>query len=239
MRKKNKYQWPFTKKQETTSSLMPSTPTVSDLAPKSCTWHRSITTLPLYKYKEVAVRGNLSALIIEGFPSQLELQISWDEIQQEFADTMGNSATKLYIMAFRDFKRVEVTLEIIYTLVECLREVYYKPYADRLNKILLTSFKFDYTNPEGYQKELKRCIKRSQGVKIDLDLKRMKLIGLESKNGDQAPVTEEYFQSLMINISDHAKFHVPDSITTFEFVTRVKGYKSYYEQVNAQHAGRK
>lgn len=234
MRKIRINRWPFTKKQGNTSSAMPSSPTSKDIP--SCRWSQGIATLYLDKFIDVAVDGNYSALIIAGYPAQLELELAWANIQQEYAHAIGDHEHKLYVSLYNDITLIQIKLHEVRELVKVLAKFYYKPLADKLNNLLLTAFKFDPDKPEEYLKLLQGCLNRAKGWQIDLELKQIHFDAIQEKNKQSGTKsTREYFQSVLITISDHAKYPViAASITVYEFCERVKRFNKYCEQVEKQ-----
>jgi hypothetical protein len=177
------------------------------------------------------VDDNLYALVISGHPSQEQLQLAWAGIQQEYADVMGDNEHKMYVILYRDIQVLKTTLQLIHWLVAQMKEVYYVEFAKRLNQLLHTTFKFDYTQPEKYFNQLNRCINRSKAHKIDLDLKLQQFEALKKNKEKGSQPTREYYQSLLITISDHAKYPVQDSITVYEFSERIRRFNNYCQQV--------
>jgi len=200
----------------------------------SAKWYQHITELPLSKFIDVTVDDNLYALVITGQPSMEQLQLAWAQINQEYADVMGDNEHRMYISVYRDIKVLETTLKLIHWLVEQMREVYYVEFANRLNALLNTRFKFDHTRPEQYFNELTRCINRSKGYKIDLDLKLAQFEVIQKnrkEQGEGEKPSREYYQAILITLSDHVKYPVGDSITVFEFCDRVRRFSDYCKQV--------
>jgi len=197
----------------------------------SSRWYQNITELPLNRFIDVLVDNNYAALIVAGYPAQEELLLAWAGIQSEYADAIGDHEHRMYVSLFKEVTQLGLTLQTIEYLVEILEQVYDPKLGAMLNKLLLTTFKFDPADPEKYHATLKRCLMRSKGIKIDLELKRGQLKAMEKKNdetGDKP--SREYFQSILITLSDHAQYPIHDSITVFEFCTRIKRYTQYCEQ---------
>jgi hypothetical protein len=238
MHKSNKFLSLFTKKTVNTNSSPRELP-IKTTTPSSELYH-TIEKLPLNRFIDVAVDGNLSALIISGFPTQLELMIAWDEIQSEYTDIVGDHEHKHYMTLMRDVHSISLTLEQISMLVEILEQVYYKKFADRLNELLFTNFVFDPYDNDAYTKTLKACVMRSKGFKIDMQFKQAQLQAIEEKNSSgNKKYTRAYFQSVLITLSDHAKFPIQDNITVFEFAKRLERYNSYCEEMERLHNSHK
>lgn len=216
MSKRKTFRWASIKKQENGNSfpLQHSLP----LESPSVKWYRTIHELPLSKFIEVAVDGNLSGLIISGFPSEEELTNAWTEIMSDYSDMIGDHEAKLYFQLTRDITVMAITLNQIENLVKLLEDYHYPPMEDMLNSLLRTRFKFK----EKRREELKKCIAMSKGISLKKDLKELQLEGMRSKfEKEGAKPTREYFQAILITLSDFAKYHITDSITTYEFCERI------------------
>jgi len=200
----------------------------------SAKWYQHITEMPLSKFIDCMVDDNIYALVITGHPSIEQLQLAWAQINQEYADVMGDNEHRMFVSVYRDIKVLETTLKLIHWLVDQLREVYYVEFANRLNALLNTRFKFDHTKPEQYFNELTRCINRSKGFKIDLDLKLAQFEVMQKsrkEQGEGKKPSREYYQAILITLSDHVKYPVSDSITVFEFCDRMRRFNDYCKQV--------
>jgi hypothetical protein len=206
----------------------------------SAKWYQHITQIPLSKFIDVAVDDNYAALVITGYPAIEELQLAWSQISGEYADAIGDNEHRMYVSLFRDVTLLTVNLKTINYLVEILERVYHEPFAEQLNKLLSTNFQFDHTDPEKYFAQLKNCLMRSKALKINLDLKEMQLKAIREKH--QAPgqkLTREYFQSILITLSDHVQYPVTDGISVYEFCDRIKRFNKHCEQVKRQQHGRR
>jgi len=232
MLKRTKKVWPFSKNQENTESVKHFTP-ISTVT-RSSEWYRSIYQIPLNKFIDVSVDGNLSSLIIRGFPSQIELALAWEEIKVEYADALGDSENKLFLSLNKEVAILTLTLKQIEVLINILSEIYYPEFVGELNKLLRINYDFNPDNVEDYRKKLKSCFNRSRSIKIEIDLKTIQLKALEEKHSSsKAPYTRKYFQSVLVTLSDHAKYQLPDSITVSEYCERLKRFNDYCEQMKS------
>lgn len=221
---------------------------------QSNTFYRSIIDLPLRNFITCAVDNNLYALIITGKPSDLELQLAWEDIQQEYSDAIGDSEGKLYLSLMKDIIIIDAKHQLIkklagheevdpvtFTITQplgLLRLVYSEPLCKELNKLCLTSFKFDPLNEEKYLKELDRCINKSKTLIIQKTLKQHSLDALQKKfdaKEEQKP-TRQFFMSMLITLSDYAKYQIHDNITVFDYCERLHRLNKYIEQMNKPNA---
>lgn len=201
-----------------------------DTTPLSNTFYRSIIDLPLRNFITCAVDGNLSALVISGFPNPLELELAWVDIQQEYSDAIGHNEAKLYISVLKEIILTEGKLSLIETTVKILSQIHSVELCKQLNKLCETSFAFDPENEEKYFNELQRCINRSKSLKIKADLKRGQFEAIKKKfEGKGEKLTREYFASILITLSDHAKYPVTDSITVYEYAERLRRFNLFIE----------
>lgn len=202
--------------------------TQTDLQGRAPLWYQNISDLPLIRFVDVCVHDNLSALIITGFPSQIELKIAWDEIQQQYAEEMGDGETVLYISLYRDIVSLTIQMQEVEELIngKCgLRKMYTKVCADYLNDLVQGSFEFDFEDTDNYHKMLDGCENRAKAFKIDFDMKMIHFKSIQSKNEDEKqPYTRAYFQDILITLSDYSKYNMAENITVYEFCNRVKRY---------------
>jgi hypothetical protein len=239
IRRTIKKQWPFTKTATNSNTSTPSKPTPKVTDQQSEKWYQHITDLQLRNFIDCVVNDNYHALVITGNPSAQDLLLAWSEIQAEYADVMGDYEHKLFVALFKEVTLLKISLQTIHCLIEILREVHYEPFTAELNKLLRTSFVFDPADQNKYQETLRRCYNRSKGIKIDLELKLVQFKAIEKKNMEAgSKPTKEYFQSILITLSDHATYPVQDTITVYEFADRIRRFHNYCEQVKQQANGR-
>lgn len=232
MPRKTKYRLPFTKKMENGNSAMPSMRIHQGT--QSAKWYQSITELPLCKFIECTVDGNLAALITGGLPAEEQLLLAWADINEQYADAMGDNDHKLINKLFKDITILAIDYGQIQALIEVLRNHRYNPLEERLNSLLYTNFKF----ADNRQKELDTCYRLSKSILVKIDLKTAQQEALKAKQVNGNKPTREYFFFWLINLSDHARYPVPDTITVFEFCERIKRFNKFIEIQNKKKHGR-
>jgi hypothetical protein len=234
MQTKKKSRWQFTKKQESSSTAMHSSHI--NKATVSSEWYQSITKLPLNKFVDVAVDNNLNALTISGFPTPEELEIAWSHIYNEYSEAMGDNESKLYVTLLKRVAVLKLTLSEIHILVEILTECYYEPFTKKLNKLLNQAYEFNPDKPEEFNKQLKSCLNRSKAFKIEMDLKQLQLDAFIAKNKEKkSKYTRQYFDNILISLSDHAGFEVKETITVYQFCERLKRLNEYNDLKKKTH----
>ena len=221
--------WPFIRKENLISTAKQQQP-LPTITP-SGKWYQNITELPLSRFIDVTVDNNIYALVISGHPSLDDLYSAWGNIESQYADAMGDSEHKLYLSLFKEIHTLTATYRVIHEIVNVLREVPHEGLKAELNSLVGTSFKFDFADPEKYHAELTRCLKRSKGLKIQIDLKMASFAAIEERfKGKGSKPNREYFFSILITLTDHAKIRIDDSITVYEFCERVTRLNDYAKQ---------
>lgn len=206
---------------------------------KSYRYYNSISTLPLRNYKDALIRNNLSALVIEGFPPEDKLQAAWQEIQEQYAEAVGDGMQREYLRKLRDVTNLNVDYTMVQIAVQQLSIIipyHFRDPADpdfkhafefyRTDLNRLVNAKFTFNNPATYEQELQRCLNRAKGIKIELDLQGLNFEAFREKMEKEKAPDDRYFDSILISLSDVAGYHLNDQITVFEFCERLNRAKS-------------
>src|SRR5882724_1103411 len=137
----------------------------------SATWYQDITLLPLDRFITASVDNDLSALIIAGEPELLQLIAAWNDIQQQYADCIGDSETKMVIKLQAAHAELHLKMTMFNFLFEQMGRYYCEQYGREMNTLLKTSFVFDPVKDRiGYYKTLERCFNRAKSFKIEYNL---------------------------------------------------------------------
>lgn len=205
-------------------------------------YYQHISKLPLHKFIDVAVDDNLYALVISGDPTKEQLLEAWQGIALQYADAIKDHESKLFFSIEKELHILRATYAQILTLIDLLSKVYAKQFADMLNELLKVNFKFDYTDPEKYQHELKRCFNRSKGVKLEIQKQQIAYDKMAAKfedNGSKKP-TREYYYGILITLSDSAGYEIHEDITVYAFCERIRRLNRQNDMIkNKTHGKRK
>lgn len=218
----------------------------------SLSMYRTIDALPLSRFIDCIVDGNLFALVITGIPDIKELQTAWNNILQEYSDSIGTGEYRLFVSLYKEVSLLELDLSTIYTLVNSMRTIqeyivqndfnvvddfyiFQSKMGEDLNYILKTTCKFNCKDDATFQEELNKCIRRSASIKIRLDLKLLAFDAIQKKNkGNSVKLDRKYFDSMLITISDHAKYEIGENITVSKYCERIKRYNQHCENLKAK-----
>lgn len=238
MPKKSTKQSPYTKKDMSTTTPMQNLP--SDSSTISSTYYQHIAQLPLNRFIDVVVDSNIYALVITGSPTLNELHDAWQTISIEYADAIKDQESRLLFSTEKELNRLKLAYHVIIDALGVLKNYYTPQFANVVNELLRTSFKFDIRFPDDYDNDIKRAYNRSKGIKIDIDLKQMSYEALKEKilSSTKKP-TREYFQAILITLSDFVKYEIRDTITVFEFCDRIRRLNDYNDKQKLKPNGRR
>lgn len=181
----------------------------------------SCNKLPIENFITCVVDGNLSALVISGLPPEEKIREAWSFIYEEYIDLIGDNEYLLYLRTVKDFTLIQSKYSIIINSINCLEKVFNERLAKKVLIELGGNFKFNYHNPEEYQKDIEGLRNRTKTLKIQLDIKRIELEQAESiRPKDKAD--RNYYTQLFIHLSTFYKFHITSDITVAEFCLRLK-----------------
>jgi hypothetical protein len=190
--------------------------------------YRSIDELPLRNFITCMVDDNLNALIKSGVASPEQLQDLWNEILSDYTDAVGNNENKLMLSNYKQLILLDAKLSIIETCIAILEKTYDETLANTLNELCGTKYKFQ---GENLQKELKSCFTRSRSIKIAFDLKMADFEAIRKKQINNERPTRKYFMSILIFLSNHAKYQITDEITVAEYCERLRLYNQHCESL--------
>lgn len=210
-------------------------------------YYQTIHSLPLAKFIDCIVDGNLSALTISGFPTQEQLSAAWVFIQSQYSELVGTQEYQMYKILYCEVEQLKITLNQIaiilggevnndgeVTKVTGLLQVIYSEYfAQQLNDLLKTSCRFNWNDQTSYQAECEKCLRRAKALKIKLDLKNIEFAAIQKKNNAKTGVKMDrtYFTSILITLSNFAKFRIDSSITMDEYCLRIKEHNDYHKLI--------
>jgi hypothetical protein len=198
-------------------------------------YYQSISDTPLKNFIDVAVNNNIYALIISGKPTDTELLNAWSNIYTEYTDNIGNGEHKLYTSVFSEVMYLTAKYKNILVLIEALQNsnkfrIFHTEAYQTLNKLVGSNFPFSAQDCDANEEYLKKCLNRSKGLKIRLDLQGVKLDSLKEKSTGE-PVTKKYFTSILNTLSQFAGFHIDDNITVESYCDWVQRFNSYCEKL--------
>lgn len=179
-------------------------------------------------FKRVQLHNDLRALVIEGCPTDEELESAWDGIVGEYHATKGDVSVLRRLVIYKAQSLLTINLREVYECVLILRDPrqYHKKFHHKLNMLLECDLELDPTKIDAYMKTLGRYLKRSSSIKRAIQLKQIEYDAIkEGAVGKKAD--EAYYDGMFITLSDYAKYRIDDSITVFEYCERCKRLNNF------------
>lgn len=223
----------FGKKVASTNTELNSLP-----VPKQSNIYRSITTLPLNRFIDVVVDGNLYALVEtpDNHTVTIEdLTVVWSGILSEYTEAIGNAEYKHYVSVYKELSAIKLKYSLIIQAIDILKTgVYSKIICDFLNSELKCNCVFNYKDEKSYINELDKCFRRSKSIKIQIDLKQLQFDAVASKHKEGKKPDRKYYDAVLISLSDHAKYEIRDDITVSKFCERINRLNKHYETLKSK-----
>lgn len=175
------------------------------------------------------IEENLQPLIISGQPTIKELQNAWSNIIEEYKKNVADGEYILYLETYRELRELEFLISNIKFCVLFLRKNNTQYFINELNDCL-RPFKFiaDWNDQVEWKSKLDDCLTRIIGFETQLEMKQISFNSLQKKeDSEEGKADEGYYTSIMITLSDHAGYQLPDTILTLEYVKRLKRYLDF------------
>jgi len=204
-------------------------------------WYQNISTLPLERFIRCICDGNLGGLVISGAsnPEQLaaiqqQLEGAWSTIMEQYTQALGDHEYTLYISLFKEVSILEIDMDLVQKSVDFLKIMYHEKMAAELIALVEAPFILDPADVEQYILNLDNCIARAKIFALRHQMKAQQLMAIQKRyeNGGNEKPTREYFQSVLITLSDHAKYHINERITVFQYCERIKRLNKYISTLN-------
>lgn len=185
---------------------------------------------------DVICDDKLEALIISGNPDRDELMLTWINICEQYTDALKDQDTVAHMKLNYELIMDKAKYFCIIELIATLQKYYADWLKKQLNELMRTNFKFDYTNKEEYDHEIKRAYNRSKGFLIDITLKEQKLAILEKKKEEAVnkKPTREYFEGALLTIRNHFKIQFGKEESTWAFCEQLRRMNQEIELLKNQ-----
>lgn len=191
-------------------------------------YYDHIAKLPLSAFIECLCDNNLRALVIEEDPEnkidEYILQGAWIDIQEQYAEVMGDAEQRIYLKYVREINCEITTLHQVHACIEILEKVGYNDYfAEELSSLLKMKFTFNTSDLTSYNTTLQRAKDRIPGLEMRIELKQFQIDELEQrmKKKEGSKPTRGYFARVMNAVEEYYSVPIDEKITTLRFCDKV------------------
>jgi hypothetical protein len=198
----------------------------------------SIHKLPLNTFIDCFVDHDYSGLIIEGECPDVLLQLTWNDLVEQYNDAIKDDGQKEYVSAFQDYQKAKLRHDLADRYIELLH-FYFKdgeghvpiPWVKALNKLVGAKYKFEVEKKSEFIPYLKSCSTRNKGNLVNYQLAEKQLLHISSLTIDdkkkEVKQDHGYFIQIMINLKSMEGREIPNTISVYEFCLLVNKYKEW------------
>jgi hypothetical protein len=203
----------------------------------------SIHKLPMDAFINAFVERDYSGLILEGEAPDAIVQLTWNDLVEQYNDALKDDGQKEYASAFQDYQKAKCKHDLAVKYIELLNGYYQKgivvkSWITALNKIVQHRYKFDPDKKEEFIKYLKDCSMRNASNLVNYQLAEQQLLHLSNLTIDdkKKEIVQDhgYFIQIMLNLKSMEGREIPMSISTYEFCLLVNRYRTYVKQMEEQ-----
>lgn len=195
--------------------------------------YTSIVDLPLYLFMDAICDEKLHSIVISGYPTPDELERAWEELLHQHNEKMGDAESRLMFSLFKQILQRDCELKMIDIALAILVDSYVPRLVEELNGIFHVSFSLDFSNRQDYDQKLQVFRNLKGSVKMTRDLKQLQYDSIKKKkeSSNKKP-DREYFQTMLLNISDFAKYEVNDHVSVFTYCERINRLTKFLESLD-------
>jgi hypothetical protein len=202
--------------------------------------YRSIQTLPLDRFITAVCDEDLSSLIIEGVPTEEELNAAWTDIFLEYLDANNDNGARYKITLRRDIAVLEAKLTQVESSLYVLQIYHVQELVDVLRGLGYEDLQLDPANIDQYFADLNDVRNRSRELKIDKELKEIELSELEASDSkkERKRADRQSFLNILSRIATfkHVAIIRTSEITVAEFCAM---FSEYLDNIKAIQAANK
>lgn len=193
---------------------------------------------PLEVFIDALVNKNLSRLIKYGRASQRQLAEAWETLFAEYCEISGSTQYQRLINLTKEIGSLQSKLLSIQVSIRVLGFRYSSKSISTLARFGY-KYRFDIQDPESYTRDVKSVLLKSKSVELALDQSLVEYQKLISST-DEKPLTEEYFEKALVELSKFMGFRVdPRQVTVSEYVAMLKRREKEIELLSKQVPNKK
>lgn len=185
--------------------------------------YKNCDTLPLERFIDILVDGNLKHLVFYGSASLASLQKVWDSIFQEYMDLTKNETHTHLFNTIKEYSILKNRIAIAETL---LHGVAFNSNADLIKALKSVGLNYKFSK-ETLESDFKKAV-----AKIKTWIFRAEKLQKDLKNQPETDkaVSKSDFSDLLVELSAFQGYHLaPDKITVAEYAAVLNRYKKHVE----------
>lgn len=196
---------------------------------------QSIDKLPLETFIDCIVDHNYSGLIIEGTPTEAELQTCFDNIYEQYIEGIGG---KELVRHLADVKQIALMQSKILRAESLLEIIQLCPTIGLFEQL----YTFGYALPKekysyyGINKVLRIFVAKYKKDKTETDrlIFQFEHSQQSEKKGESSGYTRDYFYNSIVEMSTAFKFPIQQNITLALYCSYMRKYKDLLNTLQKQ-----
>lgn len=185
--------------------------------------YRNCDTLPLSRFIDVLVKGDLKRLIKFGFANKNSLKTIWDNIFIEYTDLTKNSTHQHLLTTVKEYTMLSNRIEIVQMLINSLAK---RRHLGIINALKKFGFHQSFS-PNSMEKDIKSVIAK---VKSWVFRANKLYEELKSTEKDEKELKKSDFSDLLIELGSYQGYRIdPDITTVSEYVAILNRFKKHIE----------
>lgn len=196
----------------------------------SSTIYRHINEIPLYIFIDALVDDKIHGLVVAGHPTEDELYAAWADLMIQYNEGLGDNESRLFFSLHKQILGKEITLQQVDFAIEVLRGVFVPEVLTFLNGVFFTCIEYDPLDEDDRDRKLTVFRNQKASIRMAIDMKRIQYDAIKKKKSEGGKPDRTYFQTILLNLSDYAKYEINDKITVFQYCERLRRLNKFLEQ---------
>lgn len=215
------------------------TTTVSNQSTKE----QSLSTKLIQNLRDINLRDfihcykskDLEKLIIDGTPTEEELQDAWDKLRMDYIDLTGGVKQKTYFGLLKLLISLRARKEQFLICQRVLKAVYSDMWAKELDELCETELELNPENWEQYLQDIDdNCNEFLAPLSMEIRLKQIEFDQISEEDEDSKEMQEDDFYDALLDISDHIHTPLTDLISMWEYCRRIARLKEHIKELNSK-----
>lgn len=195
----------------------------------------SIYKLTVDKFITCMCDGDLSPLIIEGEPTQEQLQNAWAVIYDAYVEGISDKEQLHIFRLSKEIKLLETRITKVNFILEILAFRYDESLAAELIKEV-GLMAFDKSSDETYKKSISLAATKSKRLVLELNTKCKELEQIAINTPTGSPIDRKYFDELLNRCSQYMNAYLkPAELTVSRLIDIVKDRRETIEKIKDKH----
>ena len=203
----------------------------------------SLEDITLHNWIEMDTKGDYSALIMSGEPTQEELYMAWLGLQGQYMALTDKQGADSYMLDISETESLKMRINDVKYLLYALQLTYDERLIEQLRGWDIT----EALTPESYRKDITRIENRLKSDEMRLMMANNTRAlrepqgdrqGTMTAEGETTANTRENYLKILLQIGKMRKMHYsPRLINTFDFAVMYGELKEYYNMLKKTNHG--